>query len=399
MGQRHLSQRSSGPAIRARLLDGIGQWLALGPGLLGRRATAPGQQGPTVPPQYVPQPPAPRETGPSPPGPDDSIYGPGYWFYQNQDFVWRPGGFYKGVPGWMWMPPHYVWTPNGYLLVPGYWDYPLENRGLLFAPVAFSAPLWLDPGWSYTPFYTINTGLLLDNLFCCGPGFWFGNCYGPYYAGRGFRPWHARNGPYLAYYRWANRGDPQWFAGLQRNSLARANGTMPAPSRADLIVPLNRVANVNRLGSAQINAHRAAAVRTHNLARQRQHNEIKTNQANPGRVNSALVNPGVANANKGVANANKGLANGNKGLANPGQAAAIQPVRPAVNSAPRIVAPAGSQNHPTNKTSSTTVRNTAAHPAHTAAAHRPPAVHHAPAANHRPASRGRAPAHSSGHKR
>ena len=39
-------------------------------------------------------------------------------------------------PNWVYSPARYYWTPSGYLFCDGYWDYPLQNRGLLFAPIA-----------------------------------------------------------------------------------------------------------------------------------------------------------------------------------------------------------------------------------------------------------------------
>ena len=37
------------------------------------------------------------------------------------------------------------------LMIDGYWDYPMEERGLVFAPVYFHQPLWQNAGWVYRP--------------------------------------------------------------------------------------------------------------------------------------------------------------------------------------------------------------------------------------------------------
>src|SRR5262249_34874401 len=105
---------------------------------------------------YVQQaPPAPLDLqGPSAPAPDDnSTYVPGYWTYQDARYVWRPGYWAAYPPGAIWVPARYVWTPSGYVFVSGYWDYPLEARGVIFAPVVFTQPYWNDPAWAYRPRY------------------------------------------------------------------------------------------------------------------------------------------------------------------------------------------------------------------------------------------------------
>jgi len=42
--------------------------------------------------------------------------------------------------GWVWVPACYKWTPCGWVFVSGYWDAPLCERGLLFAPSASRGP-------------------------------------------------------------------------------------------------------------------------------------------------------------------------------------------------------------------------------------------------------------------
>src|SRR5262249_17893954 len=119
-------------------------------------------------PDYVPEPPPDSlDNGPGVPAPDDnSFYVPGSWLYQSTGYVWRPG-FWRAIrPGFCWTPAHYCWTPAGYCYVSGHWDYPLEDRGLLFAPVAFTEPLWSNPNWFFRPSYCVNLRGLLWSLFC-----------------------------------------------------------------------------------------------------------------------------------------------------------------------------------------------------------------------------------------
>jgi hypothetical protein len=188
---------------------------------------------------YVPQPPAPPDAaGPSVPPPDDnSFYAPGNWVYQGTQFAWRPGSWQPCQPGWVWVPAQYCWTPSGCVFVSGYWDYPLDARGLLFAPVCFTQPLWQTPGWCYQPNYLVDCGPLLNALFVRPRWghYYFGDYYGNAYASRGFTPWHAYGAraydPLFGYYRWRNRGNPGWHAGLGQLYRDRVAGRVPLPPR------------------------------------------------------------------------------------------------------------------------------------------------------------------------
>src|SRR5262245_4157916 len=107
--------------------------------------------------QYLQDPPpAPLDEGPSIPAPDDnSLWVPGTWAWRSNAYVWRPGYWAEPINGFVWTPPSYYWTPIGYAYTSGFWDYPLFNRGLLFAPVYFTQPFWLWPGWFYRPCFAI----------------------------------------------------------------------------------------------------------------------------------------------------------------------------------------------------------------------------------------------------
>lgn len=185
---------------------------------------------------YVPPPPGSIETGPSvaPPG-QDYTYMPGYWVYKEARYVWRPGYYVPCRPGLVWNPPRYVWTPGGCVFVSGYWDVPLENRGLLFAPVYFDQPLYATPGWALRPQYAVACQPLLDALFVDTRSgqYRFGDYYGSGYAQRGITPWHAYGprqfDPLYGYYRWQNRGNPGWQAGLARAYSDRLGGKAARP--------------------------------------------------------------------------------------------------------------------------------------------------------------------------
>src|SRR5262249_45542208 len=113
----------------------------------------------------LPPPPPAVGSGPSAQPPDDdSIYVAGCWVYRERRYFWRPGFWIEYRPGWVWIPAHYVWTPGGYVFVEGYWDRPLERRGLLFAPVRIDVRVLADR-FSYTPCYVVQPDFLISALF------------------------------------------------------------------------------------------------------------------------------------------------------------------------------------------------------------------------------------------
>jgi hypothetical protein len=189
--------------------------------------------------QYLPQPPASVDNGPSVPAPDDrSIYIPGSWVYENDDYVWQPGYWTQAESDYIYTPPSYSWTPSGYVYVSGYWDYPLVNRGLLFAPCAFDQPYWSNPGWFYRPYFTVDCYSLLDSLFCW-PSY-YSYCFGNYYPGiyassYGIYPWwwwgRRHHDCLFGYYGWRHRFDPGWYEGLRDRYWGRYDGTLVRPPR------------------------------------------------------------------------------------------------------------------------------------------------------------------------
>src|SRR5206468_12301606 len=127
---------------------------------------------------YLPQPPAPvPDAGPSTPAPGaDYLYAPGCYVYREARYAWRPGFWYVHRPGWVYVPAHYSWTPYGYVFVDGYWDFPLRQRGVLFAPVYFSPVVYARPAFIYTPRYVVYDDALYGALFVRpGGGYYFGD--------------------------------------------------------------------------------------------------------------------------------------------------------------------------------------------------------------------------------
>jgi WXXGXW repeat (2 copies) len=183
----------------------------------------------------TPEPPEPLDkAGPSMPAPNDNaVYIPGSWVYRDSRFIWQPGYYAALQVGRVWVPAHYVWTPNGYLFVDGYWDYPLENRGLAFAPAYFARPLWKDPNWRYQPNYVINPDAFFDSAFIGPAGFYFGDYYDPFYARAGYRPWYAGRGRYDPLFTYHgthyHQGHGNWAAGTTHLYNNRTAGKVARP--------------------------------------------------------------------------------------------------------------------------------------------------------------------------
>jgi hypothetical protein len=280
---------------------------------------------------YLPQPPESLEVGPATPAPDDnSYYVPGCWLYKDAGYVWRPGCWAPCRPGWVWCPASYCSTPSGYVFVDGYWDYPLDNRGLLFAPVCFNGAPWSAPGWCYRPSYCVGLGGLLSSLWV-GPSrgcYFFGDYCGPRYRGLGFTPWYSHGrgyaNPLFGYYRWANRGNPGWYSGL-------AGAYRGGVARASLVQPLGRLAQgpgwrLTRVGAAQFNHYRASGQRFAAAGRQRQQWESRAvaRQGRPAALPLAHASAAHTPFGRGAGAAPHGPARGHVGQAWAGPHAAPQ---------------------------------------------------------------------------
>jgi hypothetical protein len=182
--------------------------------------------------EYLPPPPESVEEGPASPAPaPDYVWSPGIWVWYGGHYVWRPGYWLAAPADWIWIPPHYEWTPCGYVFVNGYWDYVIERRGVLFAPVYFSSPVYLEPVYTFCPSVVINCNILISHLFCHPHygHYYFGDYYDPFYADHcGLIPFfdfhHHHHGfdPIFAcmsiHHR---RHDPDWEGHLRHDFLAR----------------------------------------------------------------------------------------------------------------------------------------------------------------------------------
>jgi hypothetical protein len=186
---------------------------------------------------YVPPPPATIETGPSTPASDPNmVYAPGCWIYSESRYYWRPGFWFEYRPGWVWAPAHYVRTQGGCVFVDGFWDFPLEERGLLFAPCRFDRD-FLARRRPFIPSFVIQPDFLISALFVrpswrC---YYFGDYFEDRYEEHGFVPWvDYRIGrkvfdPAFAYYLHRFSRDETWAQNLRQLYVARREGTVARP--------------------------------------------------------------------------------------------------------------------------------------------------------------------------
>jgi hypothetical protein len=208
--------------------------------------------------EYLPAPPALGDVQPpaNPLSPDE-IWVPPCWYWHMGQYIWRPGYWLAARTDWVWVPSHYLWTPRGYIFVRGHWDYPLEQRGVLFAPVYFPRPVYERPGFSFSASIVIDIGRLQFSLFACPRycHYYFGDYFDDFYIGIGIYPRfeceqrHTWYDPIYEYDRWHfRRTDPRWEE-HQRNEydLRRANPDLrPARTYHEMETRLARLPEPER---------------------------------------------------------------------------------------------------------------------------------------------------------
>lgn len=246
--------------------------------------------------QYLPPPPPTIDQGPSTPAPSNtSTYITGCWSYQQTRYLWRPGYWVAYQPDWVWNSAYYVWTPSGCLYNDGYWDHPLDGRGLLFAPVRFGGVWGQRP---FCPQYVVNQDFLMGALFVrlAAQHYYFGDYFDNRYAARGFVAWPdyraGRGGydPNYNYYRRQYAGDPRWESGMHDLYLGRSNGQVPRPPRTlvQQVQTIN-IMNGNRNGNVAVakNINVTNVQNVTALARLNEvHNTRVTNMRGPSPANA-----------------------------------------------------------------------------------------------------------------
>jgi hypothetical protein len=190
---------------------------------------------------YLAAPPASLEAGPIGLAPSlDYTWVPGCWIWDGFRYQWRPGTWVVGQADWVWVPAHFVWTPRGYVYVEGHWDYSLDRRGILFAPVYFQRGVYLQRGFAYSPTVVIDIGSLSVALFT-RPNYshyYFGDYYDAGYARRGIYPWyeyrdrHTWYDPIYTHEEWRHRRDePRWDQHVRQEFVTRTDDRQARPPR------------------------------------------------------------------------------------------------------------------------------------------------------------------------
>jgi hypothetical protein len=132
------------------------------------------------------------------------------------------------------------------VFVEGYWDHPLHDRGLLFAPVRVDRKV-VARRWTYVPRYVVRPDALIGALFVRSQTrhYHFGDYFDNRYAKR-FVPWvdyrPARNliDVNFSYYR-RQFGSERWEKNVREFYAARLRGDIPPPPRT--LVQQNQVVN------------------------------------------------------------------------------------------------------------------------------------------------------------
>src|SRR5712691_9542834 len=183
----------------------------------------------------------------------DTFFVPGTWVWRGDTYGWRAGYWARVQPGYVWVSAHYRWTPTGYVYIPGYWDYSVARRGVLYAPVIVDT-VAVGPPFVYTPYYAVRETLVVDALFV-RPAYchyYFGDYYGVSYREMGFDSCVVYSRRHydsiIVYERYEHRYDPRWEAVQIDITLARHAGQAPLPPRTLVqqnVVVQQNITNVN----------------------------------------------------------------------------------------------------------------------------------------------------------
>jgi len=169
--------------------------------------------------EYLPEPPETVEIGPGVPAPSlEHSWIPGCWIWHQGRYAWRPGYWVTQYSDWDWIPGHYTWTPQGYVFIDGYWDYTVERRGVLFAPVYFDTRIYARREYYYSPATVISLNVFSDHLFVRPRyhHYYFGDYYDASYTNAGFysrSEFHTRRhgyDPIYVHQRWKHRDESDW---------------------------------------------------------------------------------------------------------------------------------------------------------------------------------------------
>ena len=190
---------------------------------------------------YLPPPPTTVEAGPNVPAPSvDYGWTPGCWTWREEHYAWRPGYWAQGHSDWDWVPAHYVSTPRGCVFVDGYWDYPVQRRGVIYAPVRFDSAVYAQRDYRYSPSTVISLSVFTEHLFLRPRynHYYFGDYYEPRYEKAGFHSSYSSYSrgryydPIYAQNRWEHRQDREWNDRMEESYRYRRDHASSRPPRS-----------------------------------------------------------------------------------------------------------------------------------------------------------------------
>jgi hypothetical protein len=115
----------------------------------------------------LPMPPDPidQRVLPPPPSAEKYFWIPGSWEFDHtqNEYVWYEGRWHIMEKDWVYCPATYVWRETGYHFIPGFWDWPLEKRGIVFSAIAV-APKDLET-MVYEPRLVLDHLFVMEHLF------------------------------------------------------------------------------------------------------------------------------------------------------------------------------------------------------------------------------------------
>lgn len=191
--------------------------------------------------EYLPVPPTVGDLEPYGPQPSaDTIWVPPCMYWVQGRYVRRSGYWLAAQSDWVWVPAHYIMTPRGYVFAAGHWDYALERRGVLFAPVYFPSGAYRRAAFTFSPRIVIDIGLLRFSLFAYPrySHYYFGDYYDDAYLNIGIFPWfdshrrHTWYDPVYEHARWRHRrSEPRWEEQRREEYNRRRADTNLRPAR------------------------------------------------------------------------------------------------------------------------------------------------------------------------
>ncbi len=116
-------------------------------------------------------PPDQPDEAPEAPPSKDYFWAPGYFEYEESthSYSWLEGQWQPLDPNWILVPAHYVWRTEGWRLVPSFWDWPLEQRGVVYAS------LFIRPeeriGFEYLPWLVVDPWDCVQRLYLYYPDY------------------------------------------------------------------------------------------------------------------------------------------------------------------------------------------------------------------------------------